>query len=127
MTEARKLQAQEKEKRLQEQAKQNRDEFQRIIQAQKEARDSEMRAERERLVKITSHAAEIKKQIATKDESQFQKLRSKYEESKKIKDDQQAELRLLEKIKERKIKELEGMGVPEKYIVDLKKQKIVIG
>lgn len=78
-------------------------------------------------MKITSHAAEIKKQMASKDESMFQALRSKYEESKKIKDDQQSELRVLEKIKERKIKELEDMGVPEKYIVDLKKQKIVIG
>jgi hypothetical protein len=65
--------------------------------------------------------------MASKDESMFQALRSKYEESKKIKDDQQSELRVLEKIKERKIKELEDMGVPEKYIVDLKKQKIVIG
>lgn len=52
MTEARRLQALEKERRLQNQAKKDRDEFQKIIEAQKEARDMEMKAERERQSKV---------------------------------------------------------------------------
>lgn len=42
----------EKERRLQGQAKKDRDEFQRIIEAQKEARDLEMKAGRERQIKV---------------------------------------------------------------------------
>jgi hypothetical protein len=45
----------EKERRLQGQAKKDRDEFQRIIEAQKEARDLEMKAERERQLKVNFH------------------------------------------------------------------------
>lgn len=55
MNEARRLQALGKEKRLQVQAKNDRDEFQRIIEAQKEARDMEMKAERERQTKVKFH------------------------------------------------------------------------
>lgn len=52
LAEARRLQALEKEKYLQNQAINDRDEFQKIIEAQKELRDMELNAERERHSKV---------------------------------------------------------------------------
>jgi len=46
--EARRLQALEKESRMQEQARQERDEFQRIVEAQKVLRDNELRLDKEK-------------------------------------------------------------------------------
>jgi hypothetical protein len=46
--EARRLQALEKESRMQEQARQERDEFQRIVEAQKILRDNEVRLDKEK-------------------------------------------------------------------------------
>ena len=54
MTEARRLQALEKERLMQHQAIHDRDEFQKIIEAQKEIRDLEMRAEMDRASKVKS-------------------------------------------------------------------------
>ena len=52
MTEARRLQALEKERLFQHQAVQDRDEFQKIIEAQKEIRELEMKAAQERQSKV---------------------------------------------------------------------------
>lgn len=50
--EARRLQALEKESRMQEQARQERDEFQRIVEAQKILRDNELRLEKEKTTMV---------------------------------------------------------------------------
>ena len=62
LTEARRLQALEKEKLLQEQAIQDRDEFQKIIEAQKEVREVEIKAIQERAQRVAlAHAAKRKR------------------------------------------------------------------
>jgi hypothetical protein len=50
--EARRLQALEKESRMQEQARQERDEFQRIVEAQKILRDNEVRLDKEKTTMV---------------------------------------------------------------------------
>lgn len=52
LTEARRIQALEKERLLQQQAVNDRDQFQKIIEAQKELRDLELRAEMDRAAKV---------------------------------------------------------------------------
>lgn len=113
------------------QALQERTEFQQIIENQKELRDLEMKNNRERqtkvvrvLMKIKEHALELRKQMAISEEAQKQSMRFKYEAGKKIKDDLSKDHKILERIKQEKLKQLENLGIPEKYHVDLVKLKV---
>jgi len=124
--EARNDQMMEKGKRLQEQAKQERDEFQRIIHNQKMERDVELKAELERQQMVKQHAGQLKKQIAVNEEKQKQDKRGYLEEGKKIKDKLTAEKKLLENIKSEKLGELQDLGIPEKYQAELAKKKIIV-
>lgn len=123
---ARGIQADEKESRLQEQAKQERDEFQRIVEAQKVQRDNEIRLEQDKAHMKKLHSIELRKQMATNEETHKQKARDKYEEGKKIKDKMEAERRTLERIKNEKLQGLYNDTIPEKYTAELARKKIVM-
>ena len=58
----------EKERRLAEQARQERDEFQLILAEQKVQRESELKDQRDRHQRLYSHAKQIRKQIQLKEE-----------------------------------------------------------
>jgi len=116
----------EKERKLQEQAIQERDEFQRVIQQQKLERDLELRAEQERKAMIKGHAEQVRKQMAQREEKAKQDKKIQLEEGKKIKNQLAAEKRLLEKLKEEKVNELQAENIPGKYQRDLAKKKIII-
>lgn len=114
----------EKERRLQEQTKQDRNEFQRIIQEQKRDRDIELRLEQDKHDMVKKHAEELKKQIALGDEKKKQEKRNLLEEGKKIKDNLKNQKKVLEEIKQKKLEQLKEESIPEKYTVDLQKKKI---
>jgi len=124
--EARRMQALEKEMRLQEQAQQERDAFQQIIYQQKAERDLELQTEQQRLAMIKNHASQLKKQIAINEEKTRQDKRNYLEEGKKIKDKLAHEKRVLEQIKTEKLVELKGQNIPTKYQAELAKKKIII-
>jgi len=124
--EARKLQALDKERRFQEQAKQDRDEFQRIIQEQKKERDIELKLDQDRHELVKKHAEELKKQMALAEEKRKQEKRNLLEEGKKIKDNLKNQKRTLDAMKVKKLEELQREGIPQKYTVDLQKKKIVV-
>merc|ERR1719313_1499716 len=109
--EARKQQQAEKERRLAKQAKFERDEFERIIQVQ-------MQQEEEKGLRI-QHASEIRQQIAAREERAMQERRDFLEEGNVVRAQISAERKKLEKIKERKISQLQKAGVPEKYWAEL--------
>ncbi len=123
---SRQTQAQEKERRLQEQAKHERDEFQKVIEQQKLERDLELKAELERKGQIKQHADQLKKQMALNEEKGKQEKRSLLEEGKKIKDKLAAEKRLLEHIKQEKITELKSHDIPDKYQAELARKRIIV-
>lgn len=116
----------EKELRLQEQARIDRDEFQKIITAQKIEKDLEVKLEQERIQKIKEHAEQLKKQIVLGEERKLQDKRTALEEGKKVKDKLDHEKRTLETLKSNKLRELQNAGVPEKYQRDLAKKKIIV-
>jgi len=122
----RKLQGLEKERRLQEQAKVERDEFQRIIQNQKIERELEEMMEEEKRRVINDHANQLKKQIAINEEKKMQSKRMSLEEGKKIKDKLYMEKMLLKNLKTKKIKELNSYDIPTKYTTELNKKRIII-
>jgi len=124
--EARKQQQAEKERRLAEQAKFERDEFERIIQVQMQQEEAErQRMSEEHMMRI-QHASEIRSQIGAREERCLQERRDFLEEGNVVRAQIGAERKKLEKIKGRKIKELQKAGVPEKYWAELARKKISV-
>merc|ERR1719440_1723760 len=95
---ARRQQQAEKERRLAEQAKFERDEFERIIEVQMQQEDAEKQRQGEEKGMRKAHVEELRAQIAAR----------------------------VEKTKTRKIEELKKAGVPEKYWAELARKKISI-
>merc|ERR1719352_297872 len=121
--EARKQQQAEKERRLAEQAKFERDEFERIIQVQMQQEEAERQRQGEEHGLRLQHASEIRHQIAAREERALQERRDFLEEGNVIRAQIGAERKKLEKIKERKIAQLQKAGVPEKYWSELARKR----
>merc|ERR1719472_536626 len=124
--EARKQQQAEKERRLAEQAKFERDEFERIIQVQMQQEEAERQRQEEEKGLRLQHASEIRQQIAAREERAMQERRDFLEEGNVVRAQIGAERKKLEKIKERKISQLQKAGVPEKYWAELARKKISV-
>lgn len=123
---ARKRQTAEKERRLAEQAKAERDEFDRIIEVQIMQEDAEKsKSERERAARYR-HVDELRQQISAREEKSLQERRAFLEEGNSVRSDMAAERAKLEKIKAKKIVELKKCGVPEKYWSALARKKISV-
>ncbi|CAD8168660.1 unnamed protein product [Paramecium pentaurelia] len=123
---ARQVQQNEKQDKLEEQARLERDEFQRVIQKQKQERENELRLQQEKEQMVKKHAEELRKQISMNEEKRKQEERDKLEEGKKIRDKMINEKKLLENIKEQKLKGLNDNTIPDKYKAELAKKKINI-
>jgi len=124
---ARHLQYLEKERRLQEQAIAERDEFQRIIQNQRAEREHEIQMDLEKKARINDHSHQLKKQMAINEEKKNQAKRVSLEEGKKIKDKLFMEKVLLENLKQKKINEMNSYGdIPVKYTAELARKRIII-
>merc|ERR1712139_416026 len=116
----------EKERRLAEQAKFERDEFERIIQVQMQQEEAERQRQEEEKGLRLQHASEIRQQIAAREERAMQERRDFLEEGNVVRAQISAERKKLEKIKERKISQLQKAGVPEKYWAELARKKISV-
>ena len=126
LEDARNNQAREKEIRLIIQAKQERDEFERIILAQKEAAEAERRAEEAKAETRKQHANQLKTQILTNAEKDSLIERERLEEGRKLRNEIETEKKKLETIRVEKLGGLRNDGVPEKYCSDLARKKISI-
>ncbi len=114
----------EKEQRLQEQARQNRDEFERIVHNQKFERELEIRNETEKALRVVDHANQLKKQIAINEEKKKQGQRELLEEGRKIKEKLANEKNKIENIKSAKLAKLLNYDIPFKYTSELARKKI---
>jgi len=123
---ARMQQQAEKERRLGEQAKFERDEFERIIEVQMQQEEAERSRQSEEKQMLKQHANELRSQIQSREEKALQERRDFLEEGNMVRATIGSERRKLEKIKTRKIDELKKTGVPEKYWAELARKKISI-
>merc|ERR1719469_1530049 len=126
LTDARKQQQAEKERRLGEQAKFERDEFERIIEVQMQQEEAERQRQGEEKGMRIQHSNEIRGQIGAREEKAFQERRDFLEEGNTCRAEIGGERGKLERIKNRKIEELKKSGVPEKYWAELARKKISI-
>jgi len=109
---------------LQEQARQDRDEFERIVLNQKFERELEIRNEAEKALRVVDHANQLKKQIAINEEKRKQGQRELLEEGRKIKEKLANEKQKLENIKSAKLAKLLNYDIPFKYTSELSRKKI---
>merc|ERR1719436_683701 len=123
---ARQRQQAEKERRLGEQAKFERDEFGRIIEVQMQQEEAERQRQAEEKQMRIQHAKELRHQISGREEKAYQERRDFLEEGNAVRASIGNERKKLEKIKTRKIQELQKSGVPEKYWAELARKKISI-
>lgn len=123
---ARKRQTAEKERRLAEQAKSERSEFDRIIEVQIMQEDAERRKRDQEKRARYMHCDELRQQIGAREEKGLMDRRSFLEEGSMIRKEISAERVKLERIKMRKIEELKKCGVPEKYWSELARKKISV-
>ena len=73
-----------------------------------------------------NHQEQLRGQINENEEIRKQIHRDYLEEVTVVKKLQEEEKRRLLQIKERKLKELEAIGVPEKYCAELQKKKVAV-
>eukprot|EP00747_Dinoflagellata_sp_TGD_P162038 gnl/TRDRNA2_/TRDRNA2_179192_c0_seq1.p1 gnl/TRDRNA2_/TRDRNA2_179192_c0~~gnl/TRDRNA2_/TRDRNA2_179192_c0_seq1.p1 ORF type:complete len:519 (+),score=219.78 gnl/TRDRNA2_/TRDRNA2_179192_c0_seq1:105-1661(+) len=126
LQEARLQQQAEKERRLGEQAKFERDEFERIIEVQMQQEEAEKERQKEEKIMRMSHVGELRSQIAAREEKALQERRDFLEEGNVTRAQIGSERKKLEKIKARKMDELMKTGVPERYCAELARKKISI-
>ena len=87
-------------------------------------RELEEKLEHERKQLLKKHADELKKQIVEKGEQRHQSGKIKDIENQQLQETYQGQRALIEKIKQDKIKELQSLNIPSKYIVELENKKI---
>lgn len=107
-----------------EQAKQERDEYMRIIATQKEEELKEAMIDDEKRNILRQHAEQLRGQITQNEEVQKQERLDYLEEGRRVRQSQEDEKRRLEQIKHRKLGELKNIGISDKYTADLNKKKI---
>lgn len=114
----------DKELKLGEQAKQEQDEYERIIRNQLAELEEEKKRDEEKRKMRYDHNLELRRQIKTREEFEKMLKRAGLEEGRSIKQNNEKYKARLEEIKQEKLKELQSLNIDEKYIVDLERYKI---
>jgi len=116
---AREAQKLEKERRLIDQAQQEKEEFDRILRVQREADSLEKEEKSRKSRELSSHQEELQAQIMMNSEVRKKDRMNFLEEGKELSQRMQADRTMLESIKQSKLEKLHSAGVPQKYTVDL--------
>ena len=120
---AREAQKLEKERRLIEQAQQEKEEFDRILRVQREAEEAEYAGKSKKIYASKEHMNELQAQILMNAEVRKKNRMEFLDEGVQQRARMEADRLKLEGIKKDKLRVLEGAGVPAKYTVDLTHKK----
>lgn len=96
----------------------------RIIQEQKEAREREAQIDDEKKNILLQHSKQLRSQIQQNDEIVKQDRLDYLEEGRLVRQEQEAQKKKLEHIKNSKLGEMKDLGIPDKYQADLAKKKV---
>ena len=110
-----------KELLVAEEAKKDREEFERIIKEQQKEIEENKEKERIKIRKLLEHKEILKRQIIEKEEKEKVNRKEILEEGRKDKQKREQYEKSIEAIKKDKIQFLKDMNIDEKYIVPLQK------
>ncbi|CAH1796262.1 unnamed protein product [Owenia fusiformis] len=119
---ARSNQMEQKEHFLAVQAQRERAEFERVLKAQKELVEKEKREEDTRAVKQHYHAEDVRTQIREKEQQKIHERNAFFEEGVKLDEEARMRRQKLDEIKRKKLGELRGVGIPEKYLAQVERK-----
>ncbi|XP_077934604.1 cilia- and flagella-associated protein 45 isoform X4 [Halichoerus grypus] len=111
-----------KEHTLAVQVQRDRDEFERILRAQREQIEKERLEEEKKATGRLRHANELRRQVRENQQKQVQDRIATFEEGQRLKEEAQKRRERIDDIKKRKIEELRATGLPEKYCIEAERK-----
>ncbi|XP_057583375.1 cilia- and flagella-associated protein 45 isoform X2 [Hippopotamus amphibius kiboko] len=111
-----------KEHTLAVQVQRDRDEFERILRAQREQIEKERLEEEKKATGRLQHANELRRQVRENQQKQMQDRIATFEEGRHLKEEAQKRRERIEDIKKKKIEELRATGLPEKYCIEAERK-----
>ena len=113
-----------KEIQLAEEAKKEKEEFEKIIKEQQKSIEEQKIKEKNRIMKLLKHKEDLKRQIVEKEEKNRVNRREVLEEGRKNLQIRDQYYKSIEAVRRDKIKYLRDMNIDEKYIAPLTKFKL---
>ncbi|KAG8509932.1 Cilia- and flagella-associated protein 45, partial [Galemys pyrenaicus] len=111
-----------KEHTLAVQVQRDRDEFERILRAQREQIERERLEEERRATGRLQHANELRCQVRENQQKQVQDRMATFEEGRRLREEAQKRRERIDDIKKQKLEELRATGLPEKYCVEVERK-----
>ncbi|KAL8592950.1 hypothetical protein ACOMHN_050777 [Nucella lapillus] len=119
---ARYQQMMQKEHYLAVQAQRERQEFERVLRAQKELVEREKMEEEEVHKKRLTHADDVRAQIRKKEQERISDRNAFFEEGVKLDEEARARRSRLDDVKRKKLSELRDAGIPDKYLAGVERK-----
>ncbi|XP_077647737.1 cilia- and flagella-associated protein 45 [Urocitellus parryii] len=115
-----------KEHRLAAQVQQDREEFERILRAQREQIEKEKMEEEKKASGRLQHANELRRQVRENQQRQVQNRIATFEEGRRLKEEAQKRRERIDDIKKKKLEELRATGLPEKYCIEAERKANIL-
>ncbi|XP_012604641.1 cilia- and flagella-associated protein 45 isoform X2 [Microcebus murinus] len=111
-----------KEHTLAVQVQRDRDEFERILRAQREQIERERLEEEKKATEYLQHANELRRQVRENQQKLVQNRITTFEEGQRLKEEAQKRRERIDDIKRKKLEELRATGLPEKYCIEAERK-----
>ncbi|XP_044123740.1 cilia- and flagella-associated protein 45 [Neovison vison] len=115
-----------KEHSLAVQVQRDRDEFERILRAQREQIEKERLEEEKKATGRLWHANELRRQVRENQQKQVQDRIATFEEGRRLKEEAQKRRERIDGIKKKKMEELRATGLPEKYCIEAERKANIL-
>ncbi|KAK7806048.1 hypothetical protein U0070_004756 [Myodes glareolus] len=115
-----------KEHTLAVQVQRDRDEFERILRAQREQIEKEKLEQEKKAMGCLQHANELRWQVRENQQKQVQNRLATFEEGRRLKEEAQKRRERIEDIKKQKLEELRATGLPEKYCIEAERKANIL-
>ncbi|XP_045438931.1 cilia- and flagella-associated protein 45 isoform X2 [Pipistrellus kuhlii] len=108
------------------QVRRDRDEFDRILRAQREQIERERLAEEKRASERLQHVQELRRQVRENQQKLVQERIATFEEGRRLKEEAQRRSERINEVKKKKIEELRATGLPEKYCIEAERKANIL-
>ncbi|VFV42035.1 Hypothetical predicted protein [Lynx pardinus] len=115
-----------KEHALAVQVQRDRDDFERILRAQREQIEKERLEAEKKAAGRLRHADELRRQVRENQQKQVQDRIATFEEGRRLQEEAQKRRERIDDLKKKKIQELRATGLPEKYCVEAERKANIL-
>ncbi|XP_028911028.1 cilia- and flagella-associated protein 45 [Ornithorhynchus anatinus] len=115
-----------KEHALAVQVQRDRDEFERVLGAQRLQIEKERKEAEQRAALRRAHAEELRHQVREHQQQQVQERTATFEEGRRLQEEAAQRRERMNALKRKKLEELRAAGLPEKYCVEVERKAITL-